>query len=222
MSYLLHIETATTVCSVALSEGDRLVDFREINAGFSHAENLHLFIENTLSKNGISPDMLSAISVSRGPGSYTGLRIGMSTAKGLAFALQIPLIAIDTLQAMAWQMASRDKDNALYCPMLDARRMEVYMAVYDTKLLEVEPARAFIVDKNSIGKFAGQTPVYFFGDGMAKCRPFLEHLSNANFIEGIVPSAKDLCELAWKKYQNKEFEDVAYLTPLYLKEFGEL
>ncbi len=220
MTYLLHIETATTVCSVSLSEGDRPVAFREINDGFTHAENLHLFILSILNESGVQPGQLGAIAVSRGPGSYTGLRIGLSAAKGLAFALGIPLIGIDTLQAMTQQVASTRKDDALYCPLLDARRMEVYLAVYDAELRQVEPACAFVVSETSIAKFIHQKRIYFFGDGMPKCRQLLERLPNAGFIDSVVPSSKDLSTLAWKKYQNKEFEDVAYFTPFYLKEFN--
>lgn len=219
MCYILNIETATTVCSVSLSKNGALVFYKELNNGFTHAENLHVFIEEVLKESNISTKQLNAIAVSKGPGSYTGLRIGVSTAKGLAYALQLPLISIDTLQLMALQAKTLQKENDFYCPMLDARRMEVYTAVYDHELIQQLPIEALIVDATSIQKFTTFSNVLFFGDGMPKCKETLHVLKNATFIENITPSAKDMCKLAYDKFITKQVEDVAYFEPFYLKDF---
>jgi tRNA threonylcarbamoyladenosine biosynthesis protein TsaB len=219
MCYILNIETATTVCSVSLSKNGGLVFYKELNNGFTHAENLHVFIEAVLKESRITPKQLSAIAVSKGPGSYTGLRIGVSAAKGLAYALKLPLISIDTLQLMALQAKTLQKKNDFYCPMLDARRMEVYTAVYDNELIQQLPIEALIVDASSIQKFTTFNNILFFGDGMPKCKETLQVLKNATFIENITPSAKDMCKLAYDKFITKQVEDVAYFEPFYLKDF---
>jgi tRNA threonylcarbamoyladenosine biosynthesis protein TsaB len=219
MAVLLHIETSTTMCSVALSENDRLLAFKEINEGYTHAENLHVFIHDLLNETKLQTKDLNAIAVSKGPGSYTGLRIGVSTAKGLAYALKLPLISVDTLQVMALQAKIRLTEPAFFCPMLDARRMEVYTAVYDSELNRVNAIQALIVDEHSIVPFSQFPNLHFFGDGMGKCKALLSQLKNAGFIENIVPSAKDMIALAYAKFQNKDFEDVAYFEPFYLKDF---
>lgn len=192
---------------------------RELDSGFTHAENLHIFIEDALKASGITPRDLTAIAVSKGPGSYTGLRIGVSTAKGLAYALNIPLISVDTLRVMSASAKEIVTDSAFYCPMIDARRMEVYTAVYDVQLNQHLPVEALIVDERSIEKFKSYTKIYFFGDGMSKCREILQNLSNAVFIENIVPSAKHMCALSYQKFIGSKFEDVAYFEPFYLKDF---
>ncbi len=218
MALLLNIETSTTVCSVSVSENSKLLLCKEIDNGYTHAENLHLFIDKTLKELGLKPSELNAVSVSKGPGSYTGLRIGVSAAKGLAYALNIPLIGIDTLQIMAQALADRE-ENAVYCPMLDARRMEIYTCVYEHKLEPLQKIEALIVDENSIQKFKDYSKIYFFGNGMPKCRELLFKLGNASFIEDIFPSSKFMCDLAYQKFSKKEFEDVAYFEPFYLKDF---
>lgn len=219
MAKLLHIETSTTMCSVALSENETLVAAKEINEGYTHAENLHVFIQTLLKETKTQASDLSAIAVSKGPGSYTGLRIGVSAAKGLAYALKIPLISIDTLQLMAVQATKTSSPADFLCPMLDARRMEVYTAVYDSTLKRKTEIQALIVDENSIHPYSQYPNIRFFGDGMNKCKSILSQLNHAGFIEGVVPSAKDMVALAYAKYQNKEFEDVAYFEPFYLKDF---
>jgi len=219
MALLLHIETSTTMCSVAISENESLIACKELNQGYTHAENLHVFIQDLINENKLQTKNLSAIVVSKGPGSYTGLRIGVSAAKGLAYALKIPLISVDTLQVMAAQAKQTIAADAFFCPMLDARRMEVYTAVYDSKLERKQEIQALIVDENSIQQFSKFQKIYFFGDGMPKCKEVLSQLKNANFIDAIVPSAKHMATLAFEKFQNRVFEDVAYFEPFYLKDF---
>lgn len=218
MAFILNIETSSTVCSVSLSKNGELISFKEINDGFTHAENLHVFIEEVLKTANISAKELSAIAISKGPGSYTGLRIGVSATKGLAFSLNIPLIALDTLQIMTNGALIKD-DTAVYCPMIDARRMEIYTAVYDKDLKQLKETEALIVDENSIQPLSEFEKIYFFGDGMQKCKEVLRSLKNAAFIDAILPSAKNMCDLSYKKYSEKKFEDVAYFEPFYLKDF---
>ena len=153
VNHILCIETSTTVCSVCIIADEKIISFREVNNGFSHAENLHGFIEEVLKESNLSFSQLSAVAVSKGPGSYTGLRIGVSAAKGLCYALNIPLISIDTLQSMAWGAAQTKNDTVLFCPMLDARRMEVYCAVYTKNLETVLPVNALVLDEKSIEVF---------------------------------------------------------------------
>ena len=218
MAYILNIETATTVCSVSISKNEELLFCKELNEGFTHAENLHLFIQEALKPCELKADQLSAIAVSKGPGSYTGLRIGVSTAKGLAFALRIPLISVE-LQIMTVAAKLKSKEEGVYCPMIDARRMEVYTSVYDSQLNELSPIQALIVDEESISQFSKHPKIYFFGDGMSKCKELLSTNANSHFIEDIIPSAKYMSVLAFKKFENKNFENVAYFEPFYLKDF---
>ena len=218
MAFILNIETSTTVCSVSLSKNGELLSFKEINNGYTHAENLHIFIENIIKQASVTLKELNAVAISKGPGSYTGLRIGVSAAKGLAYSLNIPLIALDTLEIMANSALAKDND-AVYCPMIDARRMEVYTTVYDKYLKQLKETEALIVDENSVSKFSSYNKIYFFGDGMEKCKIVLNALKNAEFIENILPNAKAMCDLAFKKYTAKNFEDVAYFEPFYLKDF---
>lgn len=219
MNYILNIETTTTVCSVSLSKNEELLFSKELNEGFTHAENLHIFIEQGLKESGISAKQLSAVAVSKGPGSYTGLRIGVSAAKGLAYALNIPLISIDTLQIMVQAAFLQKKEMAAYCPMIDARRMEVYTAVYDAGLNQIKETEALIVNAESIEKLGIYPKIYYFGDGMPKCRPLLSQMQNTGFIEGIYPSAIHMVSLVHSKYMNKQFENLAYFEPFYLKDF---
>jgi tRNA threonylcarbamoyladenosine biosynthesis protein TsaB len=219
VAFILNIETSSTVCSVSLSKNDELISFKEINDGFTHAENLHIFIEEVLKAANISVKDLNAVAISKGPGSYTGLRIGVSAAKGLAFSLNIPLIALDTLQIMTNSALVKNETNVVYCPMIDARRMEIYTAVYDKDLKQLKETEALIVDEKSIQPFSKFDKIYFFGDGMQKCKEVLSTLKNAHFIDSILPSAKNMCDLSYKKYSEKKFEDVAYFEPFYLKDF---
>lgn len=218
MAFILNIETSTTVCSVSLSKGGNLISFKEINNGYTHAENLHVFIEEVIKEASITLKDLNAVAVSKGPGSYTGLRIGVSAAKGLAYSLNIPLIALDTLEIMTNSILVKER-AAIYCPMVDARRMEVYTAVYDHDLIQLKNTEALIVDESSISQFSSYPKIYFFGDGMEKCKMVLSALKNAEFIETILPGAKAMCDLSYKKFTAKSFEDVAYFEPFYLKDF---
>lgn len=218
-AYILCIETSTTVCSVCVTAGDKILAYKEVNDGFSHAENLHVFIEEILQKANLSIKQISAVAVSRGPGSYTGLRIGVSTAKGLCYALQIPLISIDTLQSMSYAAVHIKNEDAVYCPMLDARRMEIYCAAYDKDLNVILPVNALVLDEKSVEVFSFDKAVYFFGDGMLKAKEFLSHLKNVAFIENMNPSAQNLAVLAYKKFNQNQFEELAYFEPFYLKEF---
>jgi tRNA threonylcarbamoyladenosine biosynthesis protein TsaB len=219
LSYFLNIETATTVCSVSISENENLLFFKEINEGFTHAENLHLFIEQAFKETGVGAHQLSAISVSKGPGSYTGLRIGVSAAKGLAYALNIPLISVDTLQIMANAAYIKQKEPGIYCPMIDARRMEVYSALYSHELKALSVIEALIIDETSILKFNSYPKVFYFGDGMLKCRALLSKMPNAFFIEDVNPSVEYIAKLVYEKFLANEFENTAYFEPFYLKDF---
>ncbi|MEO6882476.1 MAG: tRNA (adenosine(37)-N6)-threonylcarbamoyltransferase complex dimerization subunit type 1 TsaB [Bacteroidia bacterium] len=218
MSLLLHLETATTVCSVALSENGKLLVFEEINNGYTHAENLTVFIENILRQTQKKNTELDAIAVSKGPGSYTGLRIGVATAKGLCYALNKPLIAINTLEAMTVGITPKE-ENALYCPMIDARRMEVYCALFDAKNNWIKNTSAEIISENSFSEFLSSKKIFFYGDGAAKCKTTLSHHKNVAFLETIFPSAKNMIALAHAAFDKNNFEDLAYFEPFYLKEF---
>ena len=222
MANFLMIETSAKACSVALCRDFDIEFSRETYEGPNHASVLGTFVEETMEyarKNGLMPD---AISVSAGPGSYTGLRIGVSEAKGLAFGLQKPLIAIPTLKAMCCQVMFRHdfemEEGALYCPMIDARRMEVYTALYDQALGEVRPASAEVVDADFLKDVLDEHIIYFFGDGADKCRDVIKH-ENARFIKEIVVQARDMMALTIQAFNRQQFVDTAYFTPFYLKEF---
>lgn len=219
---ILQIETATTACSVALTHGGEVIAHRLLNQRNVHAEVITLFIEQAVAEAGKTYQDLDAVAVSCGPGSYTGLRIGVSTAKGLCYALDKPLIAIETLQAMAVGMVAKLQDsypeNALFCPMIDARRMEVFTAIFDADGNKVMPTAALIIDENSFTEWLANHTVYFFGDGAAKCRNTITHL-NARFIDDYINDAADMAAIALNKFNNKDFEDVAYFEPYYLKDF---
>lgn len=220
MSLILGIETATKTCSIALSNNNELLALEEIGGEYSHAENVTNFIEKVMQKSGKLLSEIDVIAVSKGPGSYTGLRIGVSAAKGLCYALNKPLIAVDTLQAMALQIAKQHTDeNLLFCPMIDARRMEVYTAIYNAKNELVEPVTAKIIDKNSFNNYLPNQKVLFFGDGAEKCKTLLAQHKNAIFIDEITPSAIEINALALKKLTNNQLENVAYFEPFYLKDF---
>lgn len=223
MSYILCIETATEICSVALSENNKLLAFSDSQTANSHASQLHVLVENVLTKSGVKLQQLDAIAVSKGPGSYTGLRVGVSAAKGYCYALNIPLISINTLQSLAQQVVLKselDKSNSkiLLCPMLDARRMEVYCGLYDFSLHEIEVTQAIVVDENFQNSKFTDFKVLLFGNGSEKCKLIIQN-PNAIFIDEIKCNAKSMIELAANKFQKKEFEDVAYFEPFYLKDF---
>lgn len=220
MNYILHIDTSTEVCSVALSESNQLLALRESCEAMSHGANLSVFIRELLAENNLKVNHLSAIAVSRGPGSYTGLRIGVSTVKGLCYGADIPLISVNTLKQLTVGLIESHRPNheALFCPMLDARRMEVYTAVYDSGLKEIKPIEAKIIDNNSFSSLLDKHTVYFFGNGAEKCAGVIQH-KNAVFVTKIAASAKNMINLSVKKYQEKRFEDIAYFEPYYLKDF---
>jgi len=217
MAIILTLDTSTKNCSVALFNGNKIIAFKEQNSDdYTHAEQLTLFIEEVIKSANLTLKEIEAIAISKGPGSYTGLRIGTSTAKGLCYALDIPLISISTLKAMAFTMAKNHIAN-IYCPMIDARRMEVFSAIYDVENNEIRKIKADVVDEQTYTNFLNNE-VLFFGDGALKCKEIISH-KNAKFLEGIYPSAKDLGKLAHAKFMNKDFEDVAYFEPFYLKDF---
>ena len=217
MTLILNIETATKNCSVSLSKDGQVIAIKELNDGqYSHAEKLHVFIDEILKETQKSVQDLDAIAVSKGPGSYTGLRIGVSTAKGLSYSLDIPLISISTLVSLAH--AIRVEKDAFIIPMLDARRMEVYSAVFDADYNEHREIKAELVDKNSYQEFLNQGKVYFLGDGAAKCKTIIQH-KNAIFLEDYFPSSKQMTMLSYEKYKESNTEDVAYFEPFYLKDF---
>ncbi len=198
----------------------KILASKEMNAGYSHAENLTPFCTAVLEASKLTFKDLSAIVVSKGPGSYTGLRIGVSTAKGFCYALSIPLLSIPTLKHLALQVSKEHTAaNTLFCPMLDARRMEVYCGLYDSANVEISATEAKIIDENSFSDSLAQRKILFFGDGAAKCKNFLGQHPNAVFMDSIFPSSNDMVSLAEEKYFNKEFEDVAYFEPFYLKDF---
>ncbi len=216
------IETATEVCSVALAMDGQLISIRETDKGNSHSANVAVFIEEVLKEASKTPKDIDAVAVSKGPGSYTGLRIGVSSAKGLCYGLNIPLIAIETLKAMTYGVFKNKKDietNALFCPMIDARRMEVYSAFYDNNLNQIRDVQADIVDENSYLNYLEKHPIYFFGNGSEKCKNALSQHPNAHFIENIQLSATYMIPLAEEKYKQQEFENTAYFEPFYLKDF---
>ena len=215
MTYILNLETATKNCSVSISQHGKTILCKEIaESGYSHAERLHVFIEECLKESNITFKDLSAIAVSQGPGSYTGLRIGVSTAKGLCFALDLPLIAIDTLQVLASQLTITE---GVIIPMIDARRMEVYSAIYNSNYEKTREVQAQILTENSFLEIADT--IHFVGDCSEKAKTVL---TNSNFIfheEIVYPSANEMSELSFKKFQDSNFEDVAYFEPYYLKDF---
>ena len=219
MDYILNIETATTVCSVSLSMDGNILGYKEIDNGFTHSENLHLFINDLLIDFNISIKQLSAIAISKGPGSYTGLRIGVSAAKGLAYALNIPLISVDTLKIMAYQVSQLRTEFDFFCPMIDARRMEVYTCVYDAHLNSQILTQSLIIYSLSIKTFDSFSSICFFGDGMLKCKEAISLLQNKVCIDNIKPSSQYMCALSYEKFLKQDFEDIAYFEPFYLKDF---
>ncbi|MEZ4858866.1 MAG: tRNA (adenosine(37)-N6)-threonylcarbamoyltransferase complex dimerization subunit type 1 TsaB [Flavobacteriaceae bacterium] len=216
MTKILCLETATTNCSVTLSENGSVIAFREDKGKeFTHAEQLHVFIEEVLKESHTPLEEIAAIAISKGPGSYTGLRIGVSAAKGLCFALNVPLIAIPTLQILALQ---GDPKTDFIIPMIDARRMEVYVSIYNNIGVEIQKTKAEILNENSFFEFLERGSVTFIGNGVKKFKEICSHPS-AIFIEEKLPSAFQMTSLAQEKWEEKSFEDVAYFEPYYLKDF---
>jgi tRNA threonylcarbamoyladenosine biosynthesis protein TsaB len=227
MATILNIETATEVCSVNLARDGEILAEKESMEGLNHSRLLTVFIEEIFRENNFKPKHIDAVSVSKGPGSYTGLRIGVSVAKGLCYSLGIPLIAVGTLDALGKYAAQNRQqfiqgmehaENALFCPMIDARRMEVYTALFNASGEKVEPVSAKIIDEKSFREHLNQHPVLFFGNGAEKCKPTLTHY-NAVFSGPLKASARFMIKIAEEKYNNNEFEDVAYFEPFYLKNF---
>lgn len=214
MTYILNIETATKNCSVSLAKNGETILCKEIaERGYSHAEKLHVFIEEIVKEANVNFSEIKAVAVSKGPGSYTGLRIGVSAAKGLCYALQIPLISIDTMQVLA----KKANVDGLIVPMIDARRMEVYSAIFDKNHNKIKEVEAEVLTENSYQDF-DQT-VYFVGDCQEKCQTVLVK-DNFKFLPEIIfPSANEMSQLSFEKFQNNDFEDVAYFEPFYLKDF---
>jgi tRNA threonylcarbamoyladenosine biosynthesis protein TsaB len=223
MPYILHLETATKICSVAISENDKLISLKESGVANSHSSVITLHAEQVLKDARIKFSDISAVCVSMGPGSYTGLRIGVSTAKGFCYALDIPLIAVNTLQSMAELFRNyhlkKLKKDILLCPMIDARRMEVFCAFFNSDAGFVRETRADIIDEHSYQDILKENKVIFFGDGALKCRQALSGNKNAIFEDDFAISSKGLISLAWQKFREKQFEDVAYFEPYYLKDF---
>jgi len=215
MCLILNIETATKNCSVSIALNGELIKSKETaELGFSHAEKLHVFIEEVLKESNLSLNQLNAIAVSKGPGSYTGLRIGVSAAKGLCFGLDIPLIATDTLKALALQVKN---NNGIIIPMIDARRMEVFTAIFDANYNKLKDTEAVILDEDSFKDI--NQKIYIVGDSSEKCKTILSN-KNVEYLEDIIyPSAKEMCKLSFDKFINNDFENLAYFEPFYLKDF---
>lgn len=220
MPCILHIETATEVCSVAVSKDNEILFRRLETKGPSHAVLLGVFVNDAIKELREREITIDAVAVSCGPGSYTGLRIGVSEAKGLCYGLDIPLIAINTLKIMAAGLLEKGlaHPDSLLCPMIDARRMEVYDAIYDQELNLVRDVHADIIESDSFADLLKDNKILFFGNGAAKCQDILAN-ENAVFLDNIYPSAVDMVRIAEKAFLNKDFVDVAYFEPFYLKEF---
>ena len=214
MAIILNIETATKNCSVSLAKNGEVIAIKELNNGnYSHAEVLHPFIVDILKEASLNSSQIDAVAVSKGPGSYTGLRIGVSAAKGICFAIDKPLIGIETLASLATSIAV---DCGLVVPMLDARRMEVYAAVFKADQSQVREIKAEIITEDSYAVYLEKGPVYFLGDGAQKCQAILGH-KNAVFVADKFPSALEMAQLSYHKFKEQAFEDLAYFEPFYLR-----
>ena len=221
MACILHIETSTDVCSVAVSQDGACVFSREDHEGPNHAVNAGVFVDEALSFADTNLLTLDAVAVSCGPGSYTGLRIGVSMAKGICYGRDLRLIAVPTLELLCVPVLLSEKiqeENALLCPMIDARRMEVYAQLFDRSLHEIRPIQADVVDADTYRPFLEEHPVYFFGNGAAKSMETINH-PNAHLIKDIEPLAQWMFPLAERRFFDEKFEDVAYFVPYYLKDF---
>lgn len=221
MSCILSIETSTDVCSVAVSQDGTCIFEKEDSSGPNHAVKLGVFVDEALSFIDSHLIPLDAVAVSCGPGSYTGLRIGVSMAKGICYGRSVKLLSVPTLHLLCVPVLLREQiqeENALLCPMLDARRMEVYAQLFDRALNEVRPIQADVVDADTYKSYLDERPVYFFGNGAEKCIEVINH-PNAHLIKNVEPLAKNMFPLAEKRMMNEQFEDVAYFVPFYLKDF---
>lgn len=225
MSKILILESSTEICSVALSSNGQLIDFLEDKNGQNHARLLTVYIDELLRKNNTAVSEIVAVAVSKGPGSYTGLRIGVSVAKGFCYANQIPLIALSTLEAMALEAIQISSDllhhierPKLFCPMMDARRMEVYTCLYNENGKEIEQVSAKIITNTTFENELRKNTIVFFGNGAAKCKKEIDS-DNAVFVDQIYASATLMCKLAYESYTKKQFADLAYFEPFYLKDF---
>ena len=220
MACILSIETSTDVCSVAMSENGQCIFKQEDHGGPNHAVSLGVYVDEALSFTDNHAIPLGAVAVSCGPGSYTGLRIGVSMAKGVCYGRNVPLLAVPTLEVMCVPVLLNHEieEDALLCPMIDARRMEVYSAIYNRALKEQRETRADVVDADTYREYLNRRPVYFFGNGAAKCMETINH-PNARLIERIEPLAKYMFPLAERKWVQEEYEDLAYYVPFYLKDF---
>jgi tRNA threonylcarbamoyladenosine biosynthesis protein TsaB len=221
---VICIETATNLCSVALCNSSGVISLKESNDFKSHASMLTVFIEEALKEKGILARELEAVAVGKGPGSYTGLRIGVSVAKGIAYGASIPLIGIETTLSMFWGMAGKaeaitgDEENTLFCPMIDARRMEVYNAIYDSHGKKEKEISAEIIDKNSFADIPESKKIIFFGDGASKCKEIIKR-KNVYFADDFRISASHMQKPVYQAIKSRHFEDVAYFEPFYLKDF---
>ncbi len=219
MALILNIETATTNCSVSLSEEGKTIILKEdYDKNYSHAERLHVYIDAVLKEANIKSSQLDAIAISKGPGSYTGLRIGVSAVKGLCFALEKPMISVSTLESLAHQVICKE---GIIVAMLDARRMEVYSAIFNSNYKKIRETEAEILDETSFSSYLEEGKVYFIGNGVEKTKTIITH-PNAVFIDDKLPSADEMSTLAYNKYKISDFEDVAYFEPYYLKDFVAL
>lgn len=218
MAYILHLETSTKQCSVALAFEGKLLKSRVLNLNsFSHSEKLHLFINEVLQEAGLTPKDLGAIAISKGPGSYTGLRIGVAAAKGLCFALDLPLIALNSLEVMVIPQNTDGFDYII--PMLDARRMEVYTAIFDAEKKWVQETSALVLSEDAYLDIVGSKRCLLFGDGASKLKE-LQSKINAKYLPEVhFPNAEDMVAMAWVKFSKNDFESLAYFEPFYLKDF---
>ncbi len=218
MSLILNIESSTTNCSVAVGDKTQVLTHAEKNDGYTHSENLALFVKDVLKRASLQPKDLSAVAVSKGPGSFTGLRIGVSLAKGLAYALKIPLIGVDTLQILALMAREQDPKADLLVPMIDARRMEVYTAVYNRELALVDPIEAMILDEAYCEAMKTRGSIAFVGNGSEKLKTMMDD-GTTRYYSDLFPSAATMHNLSFSRFEKGQFEDLAYFEPYYLKEF---
>lgn len=225
MAKILNIETTTKVCSVSIGIDGVLKSYRENKTGNSHSELITTYIQEIIEETNITLHDIDAVAVSKGPGSYTGLRIGVSTAKGLCYALDKPLLAISTLHHISAKVSEKyisqndESLNILLCPMIDARRMEVYAALFNVKNEMIREIQADIVDENTYKSYLQDNKIFFFGDGAEKCKDVLRNEPNALFLDNIYPSAIDMIALSEVAFKRNLFEDLAYFEPFYLKDF---
>ncbi|HEY5370249.1 MAG TPA: tRNA (adenosine(37)-N6)-threonylcarbamoyltransferase complex dimerization subunit type 1 TsaB [Hanamia sp.] len=220
MNYILNIHTTTENAVVNLCNASKVITTLENPDPKKHASFLHMAVEQILNDTGVKANDLSAVGVTCGPGSYTGIRVGLASAKGLCFALNIPLISLNTLEIMGLSLIEIVKDkNALYCPMVDARRMEVFSAVYGHDLKEVIPASAVVLSENTFQDLIAAQPVYFSGSGVPKLKKLNSQLPDSRFFSEVSISSESLCACSWEKFQAKIFENIENASPLYLKEF---